>query len=79
MRRFPEPALREEEGLVRSLVMRGASPTEMTRVYRAALGTLSLNGGALHMDPVLCLVRVLSRVIAQYQMEQSIAAAKRVD
>ena len=77
MRRYPEPALRDEDTIVRMFVLRGASPTEMLKVYRAALRMLALDERALRINPIHSLVRVYAHVISEYQMECSIDAARR--
>lgn len=77
MRSFPEPAERVEDALVRMLTSRGASPTEILRIYVATLRTLSASEHPPRINPLLTLVRVYAQVLAQYQIDWSMEAARR--
>jgi CheY-like chemotaxis protein len=77
MRSFPEPAARAEDALVRMIVSRGASPTEILRLYVATLRTLSVGEQPPRISPLLTLVRVYAQVLAQYQIDRSMEAARR--
>ena len=76
-RRFPEPALDIEDGLVRMLVVRGLSPAAVLGAYRSCLPLLALDQRAPPFHPALCLVRVLGKLLEQYQVSRSLEALDR--
>jgi len=77
MRNFPEPAGRAEDALVRMLVFRGASPAEILGIYAATLRALSADEQSPRINPLLTLVRVYAQVLAQYQIDRSMEAARQ--
>jgi len=77
MRTFPEPAARAEDSLVRMFAQRGASPGDILKVYRATLRALAADERPLRVNPLLALVRIYARVMAEYQLDRSMDAAGR--
>lgn len=76
-REFPSPALSQEHALIRTFMERGSSPMEVVRIYRAALRSLLAEGGELSHSPTLCLLRLLFRLVEQYQLKVSFETLKR--
>lgn len=74
---FQGPTQKEEEGLVAAFVGRGMSSQAMLALYRSALRTMRqrdrLDGRTLAVNPTASFVRVLSRVIEEYQYLLSIS------
>ncbi len=77
--KFPAVAGREEDEVIRMLLDHGASPREVTAVYREALRALDREseGGiaSTPFAPALSLARLLSRLVAAYQERLAIASA----
>jgi CheY-like chemotaxis protein len=75
---FHGPTQKEEEGLVTAFVTRGMSAQAILSTYRASIHALRqrklADGGALAVNPTASFVRVLSRVIEEYQYVLSMAA-----
>jgi CheY-like chemotaxis protein len=75
---FQGPTLREEEGLVTAFVTRGMSPRAMVSLYRSSIQAIrerkQLDGSVMTMNPTASFVRVLSRVIEEYQYQVSATA-----
>jgi hypothetical protein len=60
------------------LFSRGASPAEVLRIYCATLRTMAADQRPMRINPLLPLVRVFARVVAQYQADRSMEAARQV-
>jgi hypothetical protein len=73
MRRFPQPALKQEYALVRKFMERGASPREVVLAYDAALRSKLSEGDEPSLSPSICLARVLARLVERYQVQVSLA------
>ncbi len=75
---FQGPTQKEEEGLVAAFVTRGMSSQAMLSLYRSSIRTMRqrkhLDGKTLAMNPTASFVRVLSRVIEEYQHLLSMSA-----
>jgi CheY-like chemotaxis protein len=75
---FQGPTQKEEEGLVAAFVTRGMSSQAMRSLYRSSIQTLrernGVDGKALAVNPTASFVRVLSRVIEEYQYLLSMTA-----
>ena len=74
---FPAPATREEEALVRMLTERGLSPRMAVMVYRAALRSFVAEGTEAPFSPTVFLVRLLARLVEEYEERLAIEALKR--
>lgn len=74
--RFPEPAVLDEDGLVRMFVERGSSTTEVLAIYRATLRALAVEQTKPPFDPIICLVRLLGGLVEQYQRELAVEAMR---
>ena len=76
---FHGPTQKEEEGLVAAFVGRGMSAQAMLSLYRSSVRVLrqrkSLDGKMPAVNPTASFVRVLARVIEQYQYLLSMSAA----
>jgi CheY-like chemotaxis protein len=75
MQCFPGAAERAEDAVVRMLVTRGASPTDVLRAYCATLRTMAAAQQPMRVNPMLSLARVFAQMVAQYQEERSMDAA----
>lgn len=77
-RDFQGSTQKEEEGLVTAFVTRGMSAQAILSIYRASIYALRqrnpAKGGALAVNPTASFVRVLSRVIEEYQYVLSMTA-----
>ncbi len=75
---FQAPTQKEEEGIVAAFVTRGMSSQAMLALYRASIQSMRarnrLDGRQLAVNPTASFVRVLSRVIEEYQCQLSMAA-----
>jgi CheY-like chemotaxis protein len=75
---FQGPTRKEEEGLVAAFVTRGMSAQAMLSLYRSSIKAMRqrkrLDGHTLAVNPTASLVRVLSRVIEEYQYLLSLSA-----
>ncbi len=75
---FLGPTQKEEEGLVTAIVTRGMSSQAMLSLYRSSIRTMrqrkQLDGKTLAVNPTASFVRVLSRVIEEYQYLLSMSA-----
>jgi DNA-binding NarL/FixJ family response regulator len=66
---FPEPAVLDEDGLVRMFLERGSSTTEVLAIYRATVRALAVEQVEPPFDPIICLVRLLGGLVDHYQRE----------
>ncbi len=75
---FQGPTQKEVEGLVAAFVTRGMSPQAMLSLYRSCIRAMRkrrrLDGKPLSVNPTASFVRVLSRVIEEYQYLLSMSA-----
>ncbi len=75
---FYGPTQKEEEGLVAAFVTRGMSSQAMLSLYRSSIRAMRQrerdDGKTLAVNPTASLVRVLSRVIEEYQYLLSMSA-----
>lgn len=73
---FQGPTSKEEEGLVTAFISRGMSAQAMLVMYRSSIRTMRerLDGTTLAVSPTASFVRVLSRVIEEYQCAISMAS-----
>lgn len=72
---FQGPTQKEEEGLVTAFVSRGMSSLAMLSLYRSSIQTMrernQIDGRAMAVNPTASFVKVLSRVIEEYQFQLS--------
>jgi DNA-binding NarL/FixJ family response regulator len=74
LRAFPQPALHEEDGLARMFLESGASAAQVLAAYRATVGSLRDARVDAEINPIVCLVRLLVRLLEQYQLRLSLGA-----
>lgn len=76
---YQGPTRKEQEGLVTAFVTRGLSANAMLALYRSSIQVLRErkrpDARPLRVNPTASFVRVLSRVIEEYQYQLSMAAA----
>jgi hypothetical protein len=66
-----QPFEAEEQGLVRMLVERGASPAEIVTIFRSAVRSLQIDDAAgdrqMAVSPTVCLARIMVSLVDEYQ------------
>jgi len=73
-RAYPDTAEAAEDQLIRMLIARGSAPVEVLVLYGAALRSLLAAGVTPSMNPDVCLMRLLARLLEQYQTKLSLEA-----
>ncbi|MEX1255031.1 MAG: response regulator [Dehalococcoidia bacterium] len=76
---YPDTPRAAENQLIRMLVGRGSAPLEVLVLYGAALRSLLAAGVTPPMSPGVCLIRLLARLMEQYQTELSLEAVARLE
>jgi CheY-like chemotaxis protein len=71
---YPDTAEAAEDQLIRMLMVRGSAPFEVMVLYGAALRSLLAAGVTPSMNPHVCLMRLLARLMEQYQTKLSLEA-----
>lgn len=72
MMAFPMIPRREEDALISALLARGSSPLEVTRLMEEAMDVMEFRtpqDATLAFRPMLCLLRLLMRLLEEYQAQ----------
>jgi hypothetical protein len=71
-RAYPDTATVTEGQVIRMLMARGSAPAEVLLLYGAALRSMLAAEVTPPMDPNVCLLRIMARLLAQYQTKVSL-------